>query len=93
VYPALVPGEATALGYLITDLTAEEWHVLDTFEDEVYELRNLALTNGGHGWAYVCPSQTTVGNDDWHSEQFASQHLPSYTQDCARWRHRYDYGK
>src|SRR6266487_644351 len=45
VYPALVPGETVAKGQLISDLTPADWRLLDAFEDDVYELRRLTLTD------------------------------------------------
>src|SRR5712671_5682844 len=43
VYPGLVRDTETATGLVLTDLGAHEWQILDTFEDELYDLRCLSL--------------------------------------------------
>jgi len=90
VYPGLIPAQSTANGYLLTRLTPEEWRVLDKFEDPVYDLKRLDLTDGRHGWAYVCNPGAEVGEDDWSPEEFQQQHLPAYIDRCTAWRQRYD---
>jgi gamma-glutamylcyclotransferase (GGCT)/AIG2-like uncharacterized protein YtfP len=90
VYPGLVAGDATASGYLITGLTAEEWRILDAFEDPVYDLLRLDLVDGRHGWAYVCNSEAEVLGEDWSIEDFTNQHLSAYVQRCAAWRQRHE---
>ena len=90
-YPCLVPGDGQASGMLITGLTPDDWRVLDTFEDDVYELRQLALTDARYGWAYVCPDGSVEAlADSWDTERFAVEHLAEYVQACAAWRRRYD---
>jgi gamma-glutamylcyclotransferase (GGCT)/AIG2-like uncharacterized protein YtfP len=89
-YPGLLPSDRHAIGILITDLTPDEWRVLDAFEDDVYELRRLALTDTRHAWAYVCPDDREALTDDWDAERFAAEHLASYVKVCAAWRRRYD---
>lgn len=90
VYPALVPGDAIASGYLLTGLTVDEWRVLDAFEDPVYELRRLELADGRFGWAYLGPDGTEVGDADWSMDTFESDHLAAYAGRCIAWRERYD---
>lgn len=90
VYPALVAGTTTARGYLLTGLTPEEWRVLDTFEDPVYELTRVDLNDGRRGWAYVCTTESDVGPDDWSFENFEAHELPAYVERCAAWRQRYE---
>jgi hypothetical protein len=89
-YPGLILGDRQASGILITGLTSEEWRILHAFEDDVYELRRLALTDDRHGWAYVCPDDRETLTDDWDAERFAAEHLASYIETCAVWRRRYD---
>lgn len=86
VYPGLVPGDGMAHGHLITGLTPNEWRTLDAFEGPQYELKRLALTQGGHAWAYVWTPVTEVEPDDWSPEDFGKRHLPAYVERCAAWR-------
>jgi gamma-glutamylcyclotransferase (GGCT)/AIG2-like uncharacterized protein YtfP len=88
VYPALVQAEAIAKGQLVSGLTPQEWHTLDAFEDKVYELRRLTLTDGRDGWAYVCTDHTDASPDDWDMNLFERDHLVSYLKRCATWRQR-----
>ncbi|GAA3214728.1 gamma-glutamylcyclotransferase family protein [Actinocorallia longicatena] len=90
VYPGLVSGPTTAPGYLLTGLTAEEWRVLDAFEDPVYDLRRLDLVDGRHGWSYTCNFGAEVLETNWSAETFARDHLPAYIERCTAWRHRHE---
>jgi gamma-glutamylcyclotransferase (GGCT)/AIG2-like uncharacterized protein YtfP len=90
VYPGLIPGPKTARGHLLTGLTADEWRVLDAFEDPVYELKRIDLADSRHGWAYACNPDAKVGKDDWSAEDFEARHLPAYIERCAAWRRRYE---
>lgn len=92
VYPALVPGEAIAKGQIITDLTPPEWRLLDAFEDDVYELRRLTLTDGRHAWAYICADPTAASPEDWDIDTFERDHLAAYLKRCAAWRRHYGAG-
>ncbi|MER7047035.1 gamma-glutamylcyclotransferase family protein [Streptomyces jumonjinensis] len=83
VYPGLVAADDTATGLLLTDLSPEEWRVLDTFEDDWYDLRRLHLASGGHGWAYVWPGDEVLPGN-WDAEAFRSRHLSAYAARCAR---------
>ena len=89
VYPGLVSGEALAKGQLLTDLTPGEWRLLDAFEDDVYEMRRLTLTDCRHGWAYVCAHHTDAAPHDWDIDTFERDHLTGYLKRCAAWRHLY----
>lgn len=89
VYPGLVRGEGIANGLLITGLTRDEWRIIDAFEDEVYELRRLDLTDDQHGWTYVCDDETAATPEDWSAEHFTTRHLATYIERCATWRQRY----
>ncbi len=89
-YPGLVPSHDGAVGMLIIGLSRREWRVLDAFEDRVYEMRRLALTDDRHGWAYVCPEESQVSQGNWDAERFAAEHLDAYVEACTAWRQRYD---
>jgi hypothetical protein len=86
VYPGLIPGEGTAKGLLITGLTRDEWIIIDAFEDEAYELRRPDLTDGGHGWTYVCGDDMEAAPEGWNAEQFAVRHLATYMERFATWQ-------
>jgi gamma-glutamylcyclotransferase (GGCT)/AIG2-like uncharacterized protein YtfP len=90
VYPALVRAEALAKGQLVTDLTPKEWQTLDAFEDPVYDLRRLTLTDGHDAWTYVCPDQNDVLPHDWDIHAFERYHLTDYLKRCAAWRQRHE---
>jgi gamma-glutamylcyclotransferase (GGCT)/AIG2-like uncharacterized protein YtfP len=85
VYPGLVARDfgGSAPGVVLLDLTNEEWRILDGFEDEKYDLRELALSNGQSGWAYVWPGGD-VRADDWDAAEFEERHLAEYAARCAR---------
>ncbi len=90
VYPALIPGDGVVSGYLLTGLTREEWRLIDAFEDPVYDLRSVALTDGRRGWAYVCGDTSELPPIEWEIDQFRSQHLAAYMERCAAWRQKYE---
>jgi gamma-glutamylcyclotransferase (GGCT)/AIG2-like uncharacterized protein YtfP len=85
VYPGLVARavSGSAPGVVLLDLTNEEWRILDAFEDEKYDLRELTLSNGQSGWAYVWPGGD-VRPDDWDAAEFEEHHLAEYAARCAR---------
>lgn len=85
LYPGLVaaPG-ATARGLLLTDLSDEEWAVLDAFEDDEYDLREVRLASGRKSWTYVwADGDGDVQDADWDAAHFAARHLPVYAAHCA----------
>ncbi|MFJ2217664.1 gamma-glutamylcyclotransferase family protein [Streptomyces sp. NPDC101062] len=85
LYPGLVataPGTEAA-GLLLTDLSREEWAVLDAFEDDLYDLREVTLASGERGWSYVWTAGE-VRDDDWDTDTFASFHLQQYAARCRR---------
>ncbi|MDI6409779.1 MULTISPECIES: gamma-glutamylcyclotransferase family protein [Streptomyces] len=84
VYPGLVaaPGAATS-GVLLTGLTLREWGILDAFEDDRYDLREVTLASGGRALAYVWPD-IEVRDDNWDANTFMTRHLEEYAARCAR---------
>ncbi len=91
VYPALIPEpDATAAGQLLDDLTAAEWHTLDTFEADFYTLTRITLDDGSHAWTYATDNPATVEPTTWNPDTFTEQHLPAYLANCTRWRQRHD---
>lgn len=84
-YPGLVAqaSDCSATGVLLTDLSEAEWRILDAFEDPRYELRQVSLSDGGYGWAYMWPGED-VRMEDWDAAEFEAQHLATYADRCAR---------
>ena len=92
IYAALVPAPpaARAAGYLVTGLSPAEWRILDAFEDHLYDLRRLTLTDGRVAWAYVCSDDTSLSSEDWDIDKFERDHLTDYLTHCAAWQKRYE---
>ncbi|WP_249643595.1 gamma-glutamylcyclotransferase family protein [Nocardia sputi] len=86
IYPGLVAAaQGVARGAVLSGLTAEEWMVLDAFEDDEYDLRRVRVDDrSAPVWTYVW----TVAADpaDWQRERFAAEHLADFTARSARWR-------
>jgi gamma-glutamylcyclotransferase (GGCT)/AIG2-like uncharacterized protein YtfP len=89
IYPVLVPGEGAAGGVLISGLTAEEWRVIDAYEDDFYALELLTLVDGRQGWAYLTRDRTAALPVDWSPGDFTTRHLPAFTGACRAWRSAY----
>jgi len=90
-YPGIVPAsQATATGILVTGLTPGEWRLIDAYEDDSYELRQLTLTDGRPGWTYAWVNYREVARHDWSAPDFAARHLADFTQRCRAWRERYE---
>ncbi|MGY1942183.1 gamma-glutamylcyclotransferase family protein [Nocardia asiatica] len=86
IYPGLVaaPGGLTR-GAVLSGLTAQEWTVLDAFEDDEYDLRRVRLEDwSAPVWTYVW----TVAADstDWQRDRFAAEHLERFAARSALWR-------
>jgi len=85
VYPGLVPAaDGVARGVVLSGLDADEWAVLDAFEDDEYELRRVRLDTAASACTYVWTS--IVAQDDWYPERFAAEHLGWFAVRCAQWR-------
>jgi gamma-glutamylcyclotransferase (GGCT)/AIG2-like uncharacterized protein YtfP len=89
VYPVLVPGDGGAGGILISGLTAEEWRVIDAYEDDFYELERLTLVDGRPGWAYLTRDRTAALPSDWSPGDFTTRHLGAFAGACREWRRAY----
>ncbi|MFE9604461.1 gamma-glutamylcyclotransferase family protein [Streptomyces hokutonensis] len=69
IYPGLIvcgPG-GSAPGLVLTDLSSDEWIILDAFEDERYDLCEIALSTGKLGLAYVWPGGD-IRPEDWDAK-------------------------
>lgn len=93
VYPVLVPATTTANGLLLTGLSRAEWETVDAFEDPLYGLERLQMSDGRHGWAYVSSDDPAVLPRDWDISSFTRDDLPAYIERCRRWRQRYEQGR
>jgi len=90
-YPGMVPaGQATASGVLISGLSPGDWRLIDTYEQDFYELRQLTLADGRRGWTYAWVNHAEVASHDWSAPDFAARHLADFTERCRAWRRRYD---
>ncbi|MGW1617217.1 gamma-glutamylcyclotransferase family protein [Streptomyces sp. NPDC002285] len=94
VYPGLVVSAVggSASGVVLTDLSNEEWRILDAFEDEKYDLREVTLSTGATGWAYIWPGGD-VCSEDWDAAAFEAHHLPAYAERFTRLAPRVAAGK
>jgi gamma-glutamylcyclotransferase (GGCT)/AIG2-like uncharacterized protein YtfP len=89
VYPVLVPGEGGAGGILISGLTAEEWRIIDAYEDDFYALERLTLVDGRPAWAYLTRDATAALPADWSAGDFTAWHLGAFADECRAWRRAY----
>jgi gamma-glutamylcyclotransferase (GGCT)/AIG2-like uncharacterized protein YtfP len=87
IYPALVPGDATAQGRLLTGIAPGEWQVIDAFEDPMYDLRRLTLTTGQKSWTYAATDPALALPYAWDMAAFTAQ-LPAYLTRIETWRAR-----
>jgi gamma-glutamylcyclotransferase (GGCT)/AIG2-like uncharacterized protein YtfP len=84
IYPGLVASsEGIAHGRLLVGLSADEWRLLDNFEDPKYELRQMTLSSGHDGLAYVWVDDADTCSDAWDIESFTLMHLPAYVERCV----------
>jgi hypothetical protein len=86
IYPVLVPGPGAAAGVLISGLAADEWRVIDAYEDDFYALERLTLVDGREGWAYLTRDRTTALPADWSPGDFSARHLTAFAGACREWR-------
>ncbi|WP_433593823.1 gamma-glutamylcyclotransferase family protein [Nocardia sp. CA-145437] len=87
-YPGLVTAtDAVTAGFVLTGLTADDWRVLDAFEDDEYDLTPVSVHLGervGYAWTYTWTAE--VAEADWSAADFEAGHLPYYESKCAAWR-------
>lgn len=85
VYPGLVASAVgnAAEGVLLTDLSNEDWKILDVFEDTRYDLREVTLSTGQRCWAYIWAGEE-VRPKNWDAAEFQDMHLQEYAARCAR---------
>lgn len=69
-------------GHLVSSCRSE-WAVLDAFEDNPYDLRNVTPASGGPGLAYIWPDDK-IRDEDCDAGQFMVRHLKEFADRCAR---------
>ncbi|MCU1644799.1 MAG: AIG2-like protein [Nocardia sp.] len=88
VYPGLTSAnDSVTQGFLLSGLTADEWQVLDAFEDDEYELRPIPVHAGDqdtYAWTYIWTDAVPPG--EWSAQRFAAEHLADYITRCSTWR-------
>ncbi|PXX54572.1 gamma-glutamyl AIG2-like cyclotransferase [Nocardia tenerifensis] len=86
LYPGLVAAPSSvAHGVVLDDLTASEWAILDTFEDDEYDLRTISVLDPPRtALTYVWTD--VVGQALWHPEVFIENHLPAFLARTRTWR-------
>lgn len=87
-YPALVAGPGNASGRLLLDLRAEEWQIIDAYENAIYELCPISVAPAAaqDAVAYVCRTGENLTDIDWDRDRFAEEDLAQYVLHCASWR-------
>ena len=90
VYPGLVrsPG-SSARGRVYSGLTAEEWHLLDAFEDDEYQLSPITLV-AAHVESLTYAWPHPLLEVPWEPSDFRTWQLSAYLERCARWRLSFD---
>ena len=89
VYPGLVPGGGPTSGFVLSDLTPNEWEIVDAFENPVYELTRLPTDDGDDAWAYTSPPSSTPAFTPWDPAEFLERHHSDYLKRCAAWLERF----
>ncbi|WP_426564377.1 gamma-glutamylcyclotransferase family protein [Angustibacter sp. McL0619] len=78
-YPGLVAELARrAAGAVLTDLTADEWQVLDEYEGPQYERTQVGRLDGVSVDSYVWLEPGLVEPTDWDRDDFRRRLLPNY---------------
>ncbi|MCK9925728.1 gamma-glutamylcyclotransferase [Frankia sp. Mgl5] len=87
-YPGLVPARPgdVCSGRCLSGLTRAERELLDLFEGDPYEARELTLVGGGSVVAYLWRDVTDVRTSDWDPDRFAAEHLAGFVRRCRLWR-------
>jgi len=93
VFPAVIPdGKHDVHGLVLFGLTADDFHVLDDFESEIYERRpaSVRTTNGFFVTAelYVLKEEfrSLLSEEEWNCNIFKLRHLGQYLRDVREWK-------
>lgn len=88
-YPGLIADhEGEAPGRVYTDLSEDEWAVLDAFEDPRYVVRPVKLHQGRRALAYVWPGEALA--QSWAVNSLDGDDMEAYLQRCQTWRGRFE---
>ncbi|EFC85605.1 gamma-glutamylcyclotransferase family protein [Parafrankia sp. EUN1f] len=90
-YPGLVPAGPTEIcaGACLHGLTSAERELLDLFEGDYYEAREVSLVGGEVAVAYLWRgpvAQVPVLASNWDAGRFAARHLAEFVRRCQQWR-------
>lgn len=85
-----LPGTNDVHGRILTDLIAKEWRTIDAFEDDMYELRRLTLTDGQQGWPIYVRNGPRNLLASRKNEWLAAEQLHRYLERCRTSRSRFD---
>lgn len=77
-YPGLVPHHGSVSGRLLLDLSDRERAIIDEFEDNLYDLQRIELSDGRAALTYVWRDPTAVLDRDWDPDHFATTALADY---------------
>lgn len=95
-YPAIYADAHSAVsGKILSDLTPAECKLLDAFEDDCYELKEVEIVLDKSGtekaFAYTLPpkNKNQLTDRDWSFEHFLEHNLSDYLAGIARFKSRY----
>ncbi|ROV95319.1 hypothetical protein VSDG_05997 [Cytospora chrysosperma] len=90
-YPGLVRDpSAEAPGRIYRGLSAQEWAVLDAWENPVYEVQAVALSGGEKALAYVWTVDLLKGAPIWTTDFMTTSVLKDYLEMTRAWREEYE---
>jgi len=78
-YPGLVPAPGKEVpGWVLADLDAHEWTILDAFEGDAYDRITVTLAGGRTATTYRWRDPADVSATDWDPNTFAERTLAAY---------------
>ncbi|ROW10254.1 hypothetical protein VMCG_01948 [Cytospora schulzeri] len=90
-YPGLVHDDtAEAPGRIYRGLSAQEWAILDAWENPVYEVQVVTLCGGEEALAYVWTVDLLKGAPIWTTDSLSSSVLDDYLEGTKTWREEYE---
>jgi gamma-glutamylcyclotransferase (GGCT)/AIG2-like uncharacterized protein YtfP len=89
VYPGLVAAAGTVPGQLAHGLDAEDWTIVDAFENPDYDLVLVDLVQGSQAWAYTNADEAALAAGPWSLKTFAERDLAAYVERVKMWRDQF----